>query len=107
MFNRMGRQVTTQQGIPLPEALAGVALIDGPTSARGGQMSVSAWHDLVRSGVAPKPVIRRPRYTRWRLVDVVDFWQRFAAEGTVDARVVTAATKASAKAREKRNGAAA
>jgi len=53
-----------------PQALADVALIDGPTAAAAACMGMSKWHDLVRSGKAPQPVIQRPRCTRWRLADV-------------------------------------
>lgn len=91
---------------PILPALAGVALIDAPTCAAAGGMSVSWWHDEVRTGRAPAPAVRQPRCTRWRLPDVVAFWQTFASKGEADAQVaelVTAkARKASAAARAKR-----
>ena len=88
----------------LPSELAHVALIDAQTCATAGHMSRSWWHEQVRIGAAPAPVIRRPRCTRWRLVDVADFWARFAAEAASDTdacdRIVARAKSASIKARE-------
>lgn len=94
----------------LPPALSSVALIDAPTCAAVGGMSVSWWHDEVREGRAPAPAVRQPRCTRWRMSDVVAFWQAFATNGAADTRaaeLVTAkAKKASAAARVKRATAA-
>ena len=91
---------------PIPSALSSVALIDAPTCAAAGGMSVSWWHDEVREGRAPAPAVRQPRCTRWRMSDVVAFWQAFATKGAADTRaaaLVTAkAKKASAAARVKR-----
>lgn len=90
----------------LPAGLASVALIDAPTAAAAGSMSVSWWHAEVAAGRAPAPVIRRPRFTRWRVVEVAAFWSALAAGAQADtcaAAVVKArATKASAAARLKR-----
>ncbi|MDE2395488.1 MAG: hypothetical protein KGM91_08605 [Burkholderiales bacterium] len=87
-----------------------MALIDAPTSAAAGGMSVSWWHDKVRLGEAPQPAVRQARCTRWRLADVLAFWQAFADKGQADteaAALVTAkAKKASAAARVKRTAAA-
>jgi predicted DNA-binding transcriptional regulator AlpA len=83
----------------LPAALADAALIDGPTCAAAGDVSLSWWYDSVRNGSAPQPVIREPRFSRWRLVDVARFWREFAESGADDGRVTLQATKASAKAR--------
>jgi hypothetical protein len=58
---------------PVPPALADVALVDGPTAAAAGAMSISTWHELVRLKEAPQPVIRAHRCTRWRLTDVRTF----------------------------------
>ena len=95
---------------PIPPALSSVSLIDAPTCAAGGGMSVSWWHDEVREGRAPAPAVRQPRCTRWRLSDVVAFWQAFATKGAADtqaAEQVTAkAKKASAAARVKRTATA-
>ena len=89
---------------PLPADLAAVALIDAPTCAAPGDMSVSWWHEEVRAGRAPAPAIRRPRCTRWRLADVAAFWINFAAgdEAHPEAgeRVTAQAKRASVKARE-------
>ena len=91
---------------PILPALAAVALIDAPTCAAAGGMSVSWWHEEVRLGRAPAPAVRQPRCTRWRLVDVSSFWQTFAANSASDTRaamLMTAnAKKASAAARKKR-----
>jgi predicted DNA-binding transcriptional regulator AlpA len=53
-----------------PPELADVALIDAPRIAAAACMSLSSWHELVRTGQAPQPVMRAPRCTRWRLADV-------------------------------------
>jgi len=89
---------------PIPPALVGVALIDAPICAAAGGMSVSWWHEEVRTGRAPAPAVRLPRCTRWRMSDVVVFWQAFATKGAADneaaAQVTTRAKRASVKARE-------
>jgi predicted DNA-binding transcriptional regulator AlpA len=54
----------------IPESLADVALIDGPTAAAAAGMSITKFHDLVRAGEAPPPAIRRPRFTRWQTAAV-------------------------------------
>ncbi len=97
--------MTAKTDLPtVPPALQGVALIDAPTCAAAGGMSVSWWHDAVRAGDAPKPVVRQPRCTRWRLADVVAFWQSFASKGDTQAaeRLSAQAKRASAAARVKR-----
>ncbi|MBS4002998.1 MAG: AlpA family phage regulatory protein [Afipia sp.] len=45
-------------------------LIDVQTAARHGGMKRSHLHALVRKGKFPAPVIRAPRFTRWRMSDV-------------------------------------
>ena len=91
---------------PIPPALAGVALIDAPTCAAAGGMSVSWWHEEVRAGRAPAPKVRQPRCTRWRLADVLAYWQAFAERGARDTQAAEAVTakakKASTAARIKR-----
>lgn len=89
---------------PIPPALADVAMIDGPQCAAAGGISLSSWHELVRLKEAPQPVIRQPRYTRWRLSDIRAWLIERAAQQSVStaAAVVAQATKASAKARAKR-----
>lgn len=88
----------------LPAALLEVALVDGPTAAATGDVSLSTWHEVVRTGDAPPPVIRSPRCTRWRLVDVAEYWRQRAERGDVQAahRVTQQAAKASAAAKAKR-----
>ena len=90
----------------LPADLADVALIDAPTCAAAGAMSVSWWHDEVRAGRAPAPVIRKPRCTRWRMADVRAVWTKSAEQTAADTKaaagVKARATKASAAARAKR-----
>lgn len=53
-----------------PEVLADAALIDGRMAASAACISLSQWHELVRSGMAPQPFVRGNRCTRWRLVEV-------------------------------------
>lgn len=96
---RIGPPVTTKTQLPpIPATLADVALVDGPTCAAAGGMSISQWLDLVRTGDAPQPVIRRPRFTRWRLSDVRAWLIDRAERGGDDeaaARVMAQATRAS------------
>ena len=88
----------------LPADVADVALIAADTSAAIGDVSVSWWHEEVRTGRAPKPVIQQPRFTRWRLADVRRFWIERAAHAAADTaageRMTARAKKASVKARE-------
>ncbi|MBH9553136.1 hypothetical protein [Inhella gelatinilytica] len=69
----------------LPAALADVTLIDARTSAATGGMGVSWWLARVAAGEAPKPAIQRPRMTRWRLVDVRNFWAAQAVDSSAPA----------------------
>lgn len=55
------------------------------TSAATGGMGVSWWLARVAAGEAPKPAIQRPRMTRWRLVDVREFWAAKAAANNAQA----------------------
>lgn len=63
-------------------------------------MSIAEWLDRVRKGEAPKPVIQRNRFTRWRLADVRAYYVKLAAGSPDDAaaaaRLVAHTTKASA-----------
>lgn len=64
----------------LPDIVPGLAevrLIDGRAAAQVGGMSLSWWHEKVAVGLAPQPVFRAPRCTRWRLADGVAFWRDF------------------------------
>ena len=87
---------------PIPAALADVAHIDGPTCAAAGGMSLSSWHELVRTEQAPQPVIRQPRCTRWQMSDIRQWLiERASQQVTATAEGVTArAKKASIAARE-------
>lgn len=84
----------------VPDELADVALVDGPACAAAACMGLTLWHDLVRSGAAPAPVIRRPRYTRWRLADVRTW---LATVSDDDPAVVAKARRASHAARAQRD----
>ena len=112
---RMGPRVTAKRDLnpvarTLPADLADVALIDAATCAAVGAMSVSWWHDEVRAGRAPAPVIRKIRCTRWLMADVRAFWTKCAEQAAADteaaAGVTARATKASVAARVKRAAAA-
>lgn len=69
-------------------------------------MSVSWWHEEVRTGRAPAPVVRQPRCTRWRLADARAYWIERAEQAAGDAQageLLTArAKKASDAAKAKR-----
>ena len=97
---------TESNSQPLPADLTAVALIDAPTCAAAGAMSVSWWHEEVRAGRAPAPAIRKQRCTRWRLADVRAFWAKSAEPAAENAQAAEAmkarATKASAAAKAKR-----
>lgn len=86
----------------LPAGVADVALVAADTCAAIGEMSVSWWHEEVRRGRAPAPAIQQPRFTRWRLADVRQFWVERAAASAGDAetraRIVAHALRASRKA---------
>jgi predicted DNA-binding transcriptional regulator AlpA len=79
-----------------------VAHIDGPGAAAAACLSISQWHALVREGRAPQPVIRAPRFTRWRLADVRAWLVARESQSAADARVIEQAHKAAAAARAKR-----
>lgn len=84
----------------LPADLAAVALIDAPTCAAAGAMSVSWWHDEVRAGRAPAPVIRKPRCTRWRMADVRAFWAKSVEQAAADTQAAAGVKAARAKLRK-------
>src|SRR5574337_1383213 len=109
MFNRMGPQVSASNATrSFPSQLAvhaaDVVLIDAKACAALGSVSTTWWHESVRAGRAPQPVVRRTRCTRWRMVDVIKFWRDFAESGDAGtaAELVARATKASAVAKAKR-----
>jgi hypothetical protein len=84
----------------VPEALAELALVDAHDCADARRCSVSTWLDDVREGRAPPPVIRRPRYTRWRLGDLKKHLIEIASQQSpeVAQAVVSKAQEASKKA---------
>ena len=102
----MNSRVSPSAPAALPLGLADVALIDAATCAAAGDMSLSWWHEQVRAGRAPAPVIQQPRFTRWRLVDVRAYWieraEKAAADTQTSEMVKARATKASAAAQMKR-----
>lgn len=79
-------------------------LITAEQAAKALGASVSWWLEHVRKGAAPQPVVRRPRFTRWRLADVRVFRARFIAHASssVAAAVTDRAIKASRAARARR-----
>lgn len=89
---------------PLPTDVADVALIAADICAAIGDVSVSWWHEEVRTDRAPKPAIQQPRFTRWRLADVRRFWAERAAQAAGDTeareRMSSKAKKASVEARK-------
>lgn len=87
----------------LPSDLKAVALIDAKTCAATGGMSISWWHEAVRTGAAPKPVIRKSRCTRWRVKDVATFWKQLASPSHDADVVIAKAKKASIAAAAKRD----
>lgn len=71
--------------------------------------AISTWHDLVRKGIAPQPVIRRHRFTRWRAEDVRQFVRMLAEQGASSESaelLMASARKASMAAADKRRAAA-
>lgn len=56
--------------VPLSEMHVDVALADINDVKALTRMGRSWIHDAVRKGEFPAPVIREPRFTRWRLADV-------------------------------------
>jgi hypothetical protein len=88
--------------------LADVALIDARTAAAVGGLTISWWHAKVAAGIAPRPAIQQPRFTRWRLADVRLFWQNIAEQANPEAtaRLKAQANKAQAAAQARRRAAA-
>lgn len=85
-------------------ALADVAFIDAPRIAAAACLSLSTWHELVRTGQAPQPAFRAPRCTRWRLTDVREWLRQRAGQANEQGAeaVMRAARKGSEAARAKR-----
>jgi predicted DNA-binding transcriptional regulator AlpA len=91
--------------VTIPPGLVDVAYIDGGACAAAASMSISQWHTLVKDGKAPKPAIRKPRFTRWLMSDVRAWLIQFSSQSDFETGseiVLTKATKASHAAKAKR-----
>jgi predicted DNA-binding transcriptional regulator AlpA len=90
--------------VSIPSSLHSVALVDAKVCAAIGGASVSWWFGQVAAGQAPEPVIRQPRFTRWRLQEVVAFWERYAAapRARTAEQTLRQAKRASAAAKQQR-----
>jgi predicted DNA-binding transcriptional regulator AlpA len=71
----------TNTAASVPEGLADVALVDARQCAASAGCSVSLWYRWVKDGTAPQPVVREPRFTRWRMADVRQSLVQRAAGG--------------------------
>ena len=96
----------TKRRAPMPPTLADVALIDGPACAAAASISISQWHELVKTGEAPPPAIRSPRCTRWRLADVREWLVKFAQPQPEAARAVMLKARRASKAAHAKRAAA-
>lgn len=100
----LNRQTQTTHQATIPSGLSDVAYIDGGACAAAGAMSISKWHALVKDGKAPKPAIRKPRFTRWLMSDVREWLIQFRSQSDYEsdsAIVLNKATRASAAAHRK------
>ena len=70
--------------LPLLDAHADVALCDINDLRALTRMSASWIHDAIRTGRFPAPVVREPRCTRWRIVDLRQWLIERAAQGQSD-----------------------
>ena len=75
----LGKSKRTKRA-EVPDALADLALIDGPSIAAAACISYSQFLELVRCKLAPQPAVRGPRCTRWR-VSAARRWLVEFAEG--------------------------
>jgi len=82
----------------IPPALEDAALIDAATAGAVGGASEAMWLKLVRRNEAPQAAVRRPRFTRWRLLEVRQFWLDFVKNGGDGSRSRAIAATASAAA---------
>ena len=62
--------------------LSAAALVNAEIAASVGMVSVSSWYERVRKHEAPQPCVRKHRFTRWRLLDVLAYWERIASQGS-------------------------
>ena len=88
------RSIQDSSQVTIPLGLVDVAYIDGATCAAAGAMSQSQWHELVKDGKAPKPVIRKPRFTRWLMADVRRWLIEFRTQSDFEADSATVLEKA-------------
>ena len=95
-------KIVQPKPIVLPTPLAEVALVDAKTAAAAGGVGESWWLDRVRTGAAPQPAVRLPRFSRWRLADVVEFWRALPEQAAASDLTVQIAARASAAALLKR-----
>jgi predicted DNA-binding transcriptional regulator AlpA len=101
--------VPAADGAAIPDEARAVALVPKGVCCAIGGVSQSWWDERVATGEAPQPVIRAPRFSRWRLADVVAFWRDLAERGDPEGaeKLTRHARKASAlaqAARAKRQG---
>lgn len=75
----MTRKSSFKKIIP---GLEDVALIDAKACASAGDVGLTWWHEAVRQGIAPRPIIRTHRFSRWRLSEVREFWSGIASDLT-------------------------
>ncbi|MFO1326070.1 MAG: hypothetical protein U1F56_01840 [Rubrivivax sp.] len=82
-----------KQSVVLPAALADAALCSAEQAAAAAAMTVSTWYELIRTGHAPQPVVRRHRYTRWSVRQVVAFIETWTEGGTASPEAVAVAAR--------------
>lgn len=90
--------------VALPPILDEVALVTAAQAAATCGQAISGWRAAVARGDAPLPVVRRPRFTRWRAADVAAHAQAIADAGidaARDAEIRDRAARASAARRRK------
>lgn len=90
----------------VPAPLVDVALIDAKGIVAAACVSVSTWHELVRTGKAPQPVMRAPRCTRWRVADIRDWLLARSVDVSAAEKVDRAARAGAEGARRRRQQAA-
>lgn len=98
------KQIQATRKVAVPPGLVDVAYIDGAACAAAGAMSISQWLALVKDEKAPKPVIRKPRFTRWLMSDVRAFLIQWSSQSNFEissAVVLGKAAKASNAAKAK------
>lgn len=84
----------------IPPALEDAALVDASTAGAVGGASEAMWLKMVRRHEAPQAAVRKPRFTRWRLLEVRQFWLDFVANGGDGSRSRAIAATASAAAQQ-------